>query len=699
MRVVSTSMDRSIILWDQEKILHSINTLGGPARSLAFAPLQPELAAVGVADKAIRLWSHQEACAYYKRTLWYNVESSVSRVAFHPAEGGVLAFANSDGAVGVFTGVFSDNILNKGEKVYRCPSINLGPPDSLQWVPLSWATTNITSDEAMALVSFSIEGYAVCNFYPSIPIDACLSPLFTEKLADVSHVMFASSHAWVAVGFFSGIMTVFAMPSFVPIYSSTCSEACVKALEWSHNDDVLAVGHKDGSIFVHAASRFSAEGGVIVPYPQPSFSLLGHTARVLTLNWSPHSETLLASGDSAGNTYIWDSSSCAPVASFKVASVNTLCVRWSPLDPNLIFSCSDNGTVWQWNMVLNPFGGFHEENVKLPIDKVPVSLKRARETDKEWTPVIHALPAPTPKELLELGSHPPSLLPLSDKSYYLNLWGGQTHSSFQEMASQREPQKDLTKWLLHLALSPLDGPEAYSQALLQTAQAYRAKDGDPHISASLFASAGHVTDAIECLTSKGFYLDAVALAQNRLPEGHPHLVNLYLAYARHLLHAKSTEEACRWFILGKDIGSAIDAIASRNTRDSLLAALELSLKNNHETYPLRIWRYSVACQVEGAHGEAALALFNLPPSLPVVASLIFTLTDGSYIYTNDTPVENEDVIDLEDFESDNDSSATVTSHFFISSFRISNRSFRCGPNLACRSRESATCFTKERTTP
>ncbi|KAJ9052205.1 hypothetical protein DSO57_1036567 [Entomophthora muscae] len=109
-------------------------------------------------------------------------------------KGGVLAFANSDGAVGVFTGVFSDNILNRGEKVYRCPSINLGPPDSLQWVPLSWATTNITSDEAMALVSFSIEGYAVCNFYPSIPIDACLSPLFTEKLADVSHMMFASSH-------------------------------------------------------------------------------------------------------------------------------------------------------------------------------------------------------------------------------------------------------------------------------------------------------------------------------------------------------------------------------------------------------------------------------------------------------------------------------------------------------------------------
>ncbi|KAJ9052206.1 hypothetical protein DSO57_1036568 [Entomophthora muscae] len=28
-------------------------------------------------------------------------------------------------------------------------------------------------------------------------------------------------------------MTVFAMPSFVPIYSSTCSRGHVKALEWS----------------------------------------------------------------------------------------------------------------------------------------------------------------------------------------------------------------------------------------------------------------------------------------------------------------------------------------------------------------------------------------------------------------------------------------------------------------------------------
>lgn len=116
---------------------------------------------------------------------------------------------------------------------------------------------------------------------------------------------------------------------------------------------------------------------------------------------------------------------------------------------------------------------------------------------------------------------------------------------------------------------------------------------------------------------------------------------------------------CR-FILGEDVGSAINALASRGTRDSLLLALELSLKNDHETYPLRVWRYALACQAEGVHGEAALALFKLPASLPTTACLIFTLTDGSYIYTNSAPVENEDIIDIDDCESDHPPALVMT---------------------------------------
>ncbi|KAJ9052207.1 hypothetical protein DSO57_1036569 [Entomophthora muscae] len=85
-------------------------------------------------------------------------------------------------------------------------------------------------------------------------------------------------------------------------------------------------------------------------------------------------------------------------------------------------------------MVLNPFGGFHEENVKLPIDKVPVFLsnidfipsnqsERARETDTSGHQLfMHCLPQP--QKSFWIGSHLFFLLSLSDKSYYLNLWGG-----------------------------------------------------------------------------------------------------------------------------------------------------------------------------------------------------------------------------------------------------------------------------------
>ncbi|KAJ9052208.1 hypothetical protein DSO57_1036570 [Entomophthora muscae] len=149
------------------------------------------------------------------------------------------------------------------------------------------------------------------------------------------------------------------------------------------------------------------------------------------------------------------------------------------------------------------------------------------------------------------------------------------------MASQREPQNDLTKWLLHLALSPLDGPEAYSQALLQTAQAYRAKDGDPHISASLFASADMLPMLLTVSPPKAstcnlvcywlIFRDAVALAQNRLPEGHPtSLICIWLMQGIYcmlsLLGSLQMVYAVLFFsinrfILGKDNGSAIDAIA------------------------------------------------------------------------------------------------------------------------------------------
>lgn len=232
-RVVSTSMDRTIILWSYEKLIHSINTLGGPVRSLDFASWQPPLAAVGVADKVIRLWGHQEASAYFKRTLWRAVQSTVCKVAFHPAEGGVLAFANVDGLVGVFDGIFLDSVLGRGEKVYKCPVRNSGPSDMLQWVPMNWVATNTSSEEISALVSFSVKGSAVCNFYPRPTVDPCLSPLFTERLTKIASMVFAANHAWVAVGYFSGEVRVFSMPSFTAIYSSTCGESSVLSLEWS----------------------------------------------------------------------------------------------------------------------------------------------------------------------------------------------------------------------------------------------------------------------------------------------------------------------------------------------------------------------------------------------------------------------------------------------------------------------------------
>ncbi|KAI0225479.1 Gem-associated protein 5 [Massospora cicadina] len=618
-RVVTTSMDRTIMLWDWDSLglLHSINTLGGPARCLDFALWQPTLAGVGVSDKLIRLWRHQEGAAYYKKPLWRTEQSTVCKLAFHPTEGGVLAFANSDGLVGVFNEIFLDSKAARKETIYKCPHRNLGPADMLQWVPISWVTADAASDSVSALVSFSMMGPVVCNFYPKLPTEPCLSPLFT-KHPGLKQLQFAVTHRRVAAGFSDGEVKVFAMPAFTPIYASTYGVLAL-SLAWSLDDRTLAAGHDDGTISLHHASRFSAEGTAIAPYPQPTGRLLGHTAKVLTLSWSPHAQAQLASGDATGSAYVWDLPSTTPVAAFEVGLGATLCVRWCPFDPSLVFACAEGGLVWKWHLASNPFVGF-PSGVPIEPEAEPPS-KRPRVQQEAWSPIV-SIPRATPTELMELDPQTPPPLQAQPASYHLKLWQGQILESLDEINSLREPQDDLTKWLLHLALSPLAGKEAYSRMLLQTALAHRSKGATltwpPRYSPRLATSP----------TPSAVSPPMASICKRALPKRHPHLIHLYLGYGKHLLKSKLHEDACRWFLLGDDVTSAINAVASPATRESLKLALELSLKHQHETYPLRPRPHQP------------------PPSLPVVASLLFTLTDGWYACPSDGSVENEDVIDI-----------------------------------------------------
>ena len=73
-------------------------------------------------------------------------------------------------------------------------------------------------------------------------------------------------------------------------------------------------------------------------------------ARVTSVAWSPHGDSLLVAGSYDGTAQVWDVAKDAQLANFRGHTAKVLAVLWSPLQPHLVLSGSVDQQVclWDW---------------------------------------------------------------------------------------------------------------------------------------------------------------------------------------------------------------------------------------------------------------------------------------------------------------------------------------------------------------
>lgn len=87
---------------------------------------------------------------------------------------------------------------------------------------------------------------------------------------------------------------------------------------------------------------------------EPVFTFKGHSKEGFALDWSPTNRGSLASGDQAGQIYIWSSNqfnswsvNARPLTGH-TGSVEDL--QWSPTEENILASCSTDKSIRVWDL-------------------------------------------------------------------------------------------------------------------------------------------------------------------------------------------------------------------------------------------------------------------------------------------------------------------------------------------------------------
>lgn len=88
---------------------------------------------------------------------------------------------------------------------------------------------------------------------------------------------------------------------------------------------------------------------------EPHRRLCGHTAKITGMAWSPHHEARLVTASYDGTAQVWDVLQEAPLCNYQGHAGNLLCVDWSPVDPDVIWTGGKDFTVHEWRISKQEF--------------------------------------------------------------------------------------------------------------------------------------------------------------------------------------------------------------------------------------------------------------------------------------------------------------------------------------------------------
>ncbi|XP_078121651.1 gem-associated protein 5 [Sander vitreus] len=366
--LVSTSMDREIKCWDLASLdcCWTLPTLGGFVYALTFSPVGVGCLALGVGDNMIRVWNTLTTQNQYDtRSFWQGIKSKVTALAWHPQKEGSLSFGTDDGKVGIYD-VFSNRPPQISSSYHRKTVYTLawGPPVP----PMSFGAAG--GKPSYSLYSCAGEGVILQHDPSRLSGDAADIDRLIRDTNSIKHKL--SPHTdlrWkpdgkvVAIGNEDGCIDVYEAPALKLLCSIQQHHKMINALRWHHGHGsspelhcLLASGSSNATVYVHdlrPVIENPPESPMVMT--EPFRRLCGHTSKITGMAWSPHHEARLVTVSYDATAQVWDVLPEAAVCNYRGHSGYLLCVDWSPVDPDVIWTGGKDFTLQEWRVSKQEF--------------------------------------------------------------------------------------------------------------------------------------------------------------------------------------------------------------------------------------------------------------------------------------------------------------------------------------------------------
>ncbi|XP_036766192.2 gem-associated protein 5 isoform X2 [Manis pentadactyla] len=382
--LLSTSMDRDVKCWDMATLecCWTLPSLGGFAYSLAFSSVDMGCLAIGVGDGMIRVWNTLSIKNNYDvKHFWQGVKSKVTALCWHPTKEGCLAFGTDDGKVGLY-----DTYSNKPPQIsstYHKKTVY-----TLAWGPPIPALSFGGEGDRPSLTLYSCGGEGIVlqhNPWKFSGEAFDINKLIRDtnsikyKLPVHTEISWKADGKIMALGNEDGSIEIFQVPNLKLICTIQQHHKLVNAISWHHKHGsqpelsyLMASGSNNAVIYVHnlkTVIESNPESPVTITEPYRTLS--GHTAKITSLAWSPHHDGRLVSASYDGTAQVWDTLREEPLCNFRGHRGRLLCVSWSPLDPDCIYSGADDFCVYKWLISM-------QEHSRPPQGKKSIELERKR---------------------------------------------------------------------------------------------------------------------------------------------------------------------------------------------------------------------------------------------------------------------------------------------------------------------------------
>ncbi|XP_031411597.1 gem-associated protein 5 isoform X2 [Meleagris gallopavo] len=384
----SISMDRDVKCWDLSTLDCSwtMPSLGGFVYSLAFSPVDPGCLAIGVGDSMIRVWNTLSISNIYDvKTYWQSIKSKVTALAWHPTKEGCLAFGTDDGKVGIFD-TLSSSAKNKPPQISS--TYHKRTVYTLAWGPPTPPLSSGEEGEHPSVTLYSCAGEGIVFQHNPWRLSGEANDInktirdtnsIKHKLPARTEISWKPDGKLLALGNEDGSIEIFQAPSLKLLCTIQQHHKLINAIRWHHEHGsdpelsyLIASGSVNAIIYVHnLKSVIESTSESPLTITEPFRTLVGHTAKVTSLSWSPHHEGRLVSACYDGTAQVWDVMKEEPLCNYRGHQGRLLCVQWSPVDSDSVYTGADDFSVHKWLIS-------KQEHTRPPQGKKSIELEKKR---------------------------------------------------------------------------------------------------------------------------------------------------------------------------------------------------------------------------------------------------------------------------------------------------------------------------------